>query len=387
LTASLAIAAVSFMVWIYLITGRGSFWRASVIDDSATLPEPRSWPAVVAVVPARNEQELIATSLGSLFALDYPGPFHIVLVDDQSTDGTAAAARAAVGSRLDRGLTVLSGEPLPRGWAGKVWTMNQGAEHAQKGAEPPRYLLLSDADISFACDALKRLVARAERDELVLTSLMAKLRCVSPAERCLIPAFVFFFQMLYPFQWVNRPDFDTAAAAGGCMLVRVSALTEAGGFAAIRDRLIDDCALAKLLKPFGPIWLGLTERVHSLRPYPQIDDVGRMISRSAYEQLGRSPFVLAATLAGMALTYLVPPGVALSTSGFAQVAGAAAWLLMAAAFQPMARFYRVNPAWGLLLPVIAGAYMVFTLRSAYQHACGKGGQWKGRVRANVSELE
>ena len=216
---------------------------------------------------------------------------------------------------------------------------------------------------------------------------MAKLRCESPAERGLIPAFVFFFQMLYPFRWVNRPDRETAAAAGGCMLVRLNALQNAGGLAAIRDRLIDDCALAKMLKPVGPIWLGLTERVQSLRPYPHASDVGRMVSRSAYEQLNRSPLLLAGTVSGMALTYLAPPVLALAAAGPAQAMGAAAWLLMAAAFQPMLRFYRVNPLWGFLLPAIACAYMVFTLHSAYQHACGRGGQWKGRVQANVSEDE
>jgi hopene-associated glycosyltransferase HpnB len=310
-----------------------------------------------------------------------------MLVDDQSTDGTAAAANAAASARRDSGLTVVSGRPLPGGWAGKVWAMKQGTDLAESHPEQPRYLLFSDADIAFASDVLRRLVARAEAEGLALTSLMAKLRCESLAERGLIPAFVFFFQMLYPFRWVNRPDRKTAAAAGGCMLVRLQALQDAGGFAAIRDRLIDDCALARILKPIGPIWLGLTESMHSLRPYPHTGDVGRMISRSAYEQLARSPILLAVTLAGMALTYLAPPVLALGASGIAQAMAAAAWMLMAAAFQPMLRFYRVNPSWGFLLPAIACAYMVFTLRSAYQHACGRGGQWKGRTQANVSDYK
>jgi hopene-associated glycosyltransferase HpnB len=216
---------------------------------------------------------------------------------------------------------------------------------------------------------------------------MAKLRCESLAEKALIPAFVFFFQMLYPCNWVNRPDCKIAAAAGGCMLVRLDILRRAGGLDRIRNRLIDDCALAGLMKPHGPIWLGLTERVKSLRPYDEVKDVARMVSRSAYEQLGRSPLLLVGTAAGMAVTYLGPPIFALLATGLAQAFGAAAWLMMAVAFQPMLRLYRVSPGWGILLPAIACAYMVFTLHSAYQHARGRGGRWKGRAQANVSEAE
>ena len=271
--------------------------------------------------------------------------------------------------------------------SGKLWAMKQGADHAEALAEPPRYVLFTDADIAFAPDTLRRLVARAEAEGLVLFSLMAKLRCESLAEKALIPAFVFFFQMLYPFSWVNRPDCKIAAAAGGCMLVRLDVLQRAGGLDRIRNRLIDDCALARLMKPNGPIRLALTERVQSLRPYDEIKDVAAMVSRSAYEQLGRSPLLLAGTAAGMAVTYLAPPIFALAGSGLVQVLGAAAWLLMALAFQPTLRLYRVSPGWGILLPAIACAYMVFTLYSAYQHARGRGGRWKGRTQANVSEAE
>ena len=330
---------------------------------------------------------MIAKSLGSLLDLDYPGSFNVILVDDQSTDDTVATAKAVADAQRHRRLTVLSGRSLPEGWTGKIWAMKQGTGHAQNLTEPPRYLLFTDADIAFATDALRRLVARAEADGLVLTSLMAKLRCESFAERGLIPAFVFFFQMLYPFKWVNRPDRQTAAAAGGCMLVQLEALRSAGGFASIRSSLIDDCALAGILKPVGPIWLGLTERVHSLRPYAQMGDVAQMVSRSAYEQLGRSPILLVGTLAGMALTYVAPPVLALAASGLAQAIGAATWILMALAFQPLLRLYRVSPLWGILLPAIASAYMVFTLHSAHQHAFGRGGHWKGRMQANVSEFE
>jgi hopene-associated glycosyltransferase HpnB len=225
----------------------------------------------------------------------------------------------------------------------------------------------------------------AEAGEFVLTSLMVKLRCESLAERLFIPAFIFFFQMLYPFAWVNRPAHRMAAAAGGCMLVRLSALAASGGIEAIRGALIDDCALARKMKGVGPIWLGLTDRVRSLRAYAQVDDVRRMVARTAYDQLRRSPLLLIGTTIGMALTYLAPPLLALFATGTTQVLAILAWALMTLAFLPTLRFYRLSPAWALALPGIALAYMAFTLDSAYQHARGRGGTWKGRGHANVSE--
>ena len=382
MTASTAFASAALAAWLYLIVARGGFWRASVRDDRENAAEPRSWPRVVAVVPARNEAEVIAESVGSLLNQDYPGVFAVILVDDQSTDDTAAVGRAAAArARAPDRLTVLTGQPLPSGWAGKLWAMKQGVDHAASLPEPPRYLLFTDADIAFSGDALRRLVARAEAHQFVLTSWMVKLRCESPAERGLIPAFVFFFQMLYPFAWVNRAGNETAAAAGGCMLVRRDALREAGGIEAIRSSLIDDCALGKKLKSVGPIWLGLTERAHSLRPYPQIGDIWRMIARSAYDQLRYSPVLLIGVAAAMTLIFLAPPLFALFGTGLAQLLATLAWVLMALAFQPMLRFYRVSPLWGVAFPAIAALYLMFTLDSAYQYARGRGGLWKGRVQA------
>jgi hopene-associated glycosyltransferase HpnB len=387
LTAGLIIAAAGLAAWIYLLAGRGAFWRAAVREGNECPKAPPAWPAVAAVVPARNEAELIEKSIGSLLDLDYPGSFDVVLIDDHSEDATAALARKAADQRGDRRLTARTGKALADGWTGKLWAMKQGADHAEARPEPPRYVLFTDADIAFAPDTLKRLVARAETGGLVLTSLMAKLRCESLAEKALIPAFVFFFQMLYPFNWVNRPDRKIAAAAGGCMLVRLDVLRRAGGLDQIRNRLIDDCALARLMKPHGPIWLGLTERVLSLRRYDEVRDVAGMVSRSAYEQLERSPLLLVGTAAGMAVTYLAPPIFTLLAAGLAQAFGAAAWLLMALALQPMLRLYRVSLGWGILLPAIACAYMAFMFHSAYEHARGRGGGWKGRAQANVSEAE
>ncbi|WP_426954605.1 glycosyltransferase [Muricoccus radiodurans] len=371
---------MALAVWLVLLLGRGGFWLARDRDDRETLPMPSAWPAVVAVVPARNEADVIARSIGSLLAQDYPGPFRVILVDDGSDDGTAEAARgaAAASPNGDR-LEILPGTPLPAGWTGKLWALENGVRRA--GAEGPDYVLLTDADIGHAPDNLRALVARAEHGRLALTSLMAELSCVTPAERFLIPAFVFFFGMLYPFAWVNRADRRMAAGAGGCMLVRREALERAGGIAAIRTEIIDDCALARRLKAQGPIWLGLTRRARSLRPYGGVGEIGRMISRSAYAQLGYSPLLLAGTLAGMAFTYLLPPALAIFGAGIAQVAGLVTWLLMTVAFQPMLRFYRVSPLWGVALPVIGAAYALFTLQSAVQVWLGRGGMWKGRAQA------
>lgn len=379
------IAALAAAIWLYLAFARGGFWLCSERDEGGptTLPSSTpSWPSVTVVIPARNEADGIAETIGSLLRQDYAGSLKIIMVDDDSSDNTADIARQCA-ARLNASerLQIIDGEPLPRGWTGKLWAVKQGVAAAQSAAGAPEYILLSDADIVYAPDVLTGLMARAVTNKLVLASLMVKLRCESFAERALIPAFVFFFQMLYPFPWVNKPTSTTAAAAGGCMLVRSDALKGAGGIDAIRNALIDDCSLAKLLKAHGPIWLGLTERVHSTRPYPDFEDIRRMVSRSAYAQLRYSPLLLAGTVVGMALTYLAPPLLALFAGGPARWLGLLAWGLMAVTFFPTLRLYGRSALWGLALPAIALCYMLFTLDSALQFARGKGGLWKGRVQA------
>jgi len=377
-------------IWLYLLVARGGFWLARERDDDN--PSWRGsasdhWPAVTAVIPARDEAECVGQTVASLLRQDYPGAFNVIVVDDQSCDGTARVAReAAAAIGAGERLTVLAGRALTAGWTGKLWAQQQGVELAVKAPEPPVYLLFTDADIVYAPDALSRLVARAHQGRFVLTSLMVKLRSQSLAERAFIPAFIFFFQMLYPFAWANNPRRAAAAAAGGCMLVRREALRAAGGMIAIRNALIDDCALAKNLKLRGPIWIGLTESVHSIRAYPSITDIRRMVSRSAYAQLRYSPLALAATICGLAMTYLAPVALALFADCAAKFIGILVWLLMAIALRPTLRFYRVSMFWGLALPAIAAVYMAFTVDSAYQHARGRGGMWKGRAQANVSEL-
>jgi hopene-associated glycosyltransferase HpnB len=377
-------AAACLAIWAYLIAARGLFWMA-VVRDHARLPDPVRWPPVTVVIPARNEADFIGGSVHALLGQDYAGPLSVVVVDDDSDDDTGDRARAA--ARSGRTLTVLRGEGPPPGWTGKLWALKQGVDAAEAATEKPEFILLTDADIMHAPDSLSALVARACASGAVLTSLMARLRCVTLAERSHVPAFVYFFEMLFPFRWVNRPDDPTAAAAGGCMLVRADALRQIGGIASVRNALIDDCALARRLKTVGPIWLGLTGRVHSLRPYAGLADVRQMIARSAYAQLGYSPWLLAATTAGMAFVFLAPPLFALFAEGLARWLGLAAWLLMALSFQPMLRFYRLLPVWGIALPGIALLYMLYTLDSAWRHLRRRGGEWKGRVHANAPSLQ
>ena len=373
---ALVFGFVPLAIWLVLLFGRGFYWRAHERDDRDVPPAPSAWPSVTAVVPARNEADVIARSIGSLLGQDYPGTLRVILVDDESEDGTAEIARA-----LDTTgkLTVMTGTPRPAGWTGKLWAVSQGIARAAETA--PDYLWLTDADIAHAPDNLRSLVARAENGSRVLVSLMAKLHCASWSERFFIPAFVYFFAMLYPFGWVNNPRVKTAAAAGGCMLVGRAALEAAGGIGEIKSAIIDDCALGALMKKQGPVWLGLTERAVSIRPYAGMGEIRRMVARSAYAQLRYSPLLLLGTLIGLVLMFLAPPAWALAARDESWIAGTAAWGLMAASFRPMLRFYGRSPLWGLALPAIGALYALFTLDSAIQHWRGKGGMWKGRAQA------
>jgi len=374
--AGIMFGFIPLAIWLYLLLFHNGFWLLRE-RDTKPVAAPASWPSVVAVVPARNEADVIQRSIGSLLAQDYPGAFHIVLVDDQSDDGTG---QLAAGLNSDR-LTVLRSAPRPAGWTGKLWAMNQGVEHAATLA--PEFLWFTDADIAHAPDNLRQLVARAEDGGKILVSLMARLSCRSYAEHFLIPAFVYFFDMLFPFGAVNNPHSTIAAAAGGCMLARRGALEKAGGLAAIRSNIIDDCALGRAMKRQGPIWLGLTDRAVSLRPYDHIADIQHMVTRTAYAQLGYSPLVLAGTLLGLAMVYLAPVMTALFAWGPSQLAGWLAWIIMAVMYVPMLRFYRLSWLWSPALPLIGVFYAVFTFQSALQHWSGKGGMWKGRAQADA----
>jgi hopene-associated glycosyltransferase HpnB len=378
------LAAICAIVWIYLLCWRGRYWM-NPVTDSAAPPQPVVWPSVAVVVPARDEVAVIGESVGSLVRQDYPGPLGIVVVDDDSSDGTAGVAREAAAQRPDRNMMVISsGGPAP-GWTGKLWAMNQGIAAAERAFRPD-YLLLTDADIAHAPDTVGWLVRQASAGGYALTSLMAQLRCTSLAERSHVPAFIYFFQMLYPFAWVSDAKARTAAAAGGCMLVRADALAAAGGIDGMRNSLIDDCALGRTMKAVGPIWLGLTKRSVSIRPYDTFADVERMISRSAYAQLRYSPLLLVGTLAGLALAFLAPPLLAIFAEGWPRYLGLAAYLAMAVSMLPTLRFYRLSPLWGLALPVVAAVYGAYTFNSAYRHVRRRGGQWKGRIDVNAPSL-
>jgi hopene-associated glycosyltransferase HpnB len=382
----LILAAICVTLWAYLLVGRGHFWAGSV-NDALQPPAPQTWPSVAIIVPARNEADDVVACVGSLLRQNYRGQVAVIVVDDDSNDGTAACVTYVMESLPNgRRAEVLASRGHPPGWTGKLWALQQGIAFTEKSIEAD-YLLLTDADIVHAPDTLEWLVGHAMAGGYVLTSLMAKLRCESIVERIHVPAFIYFFQMLFPFAWVARPNASTAAAAGGCMLVRADALRRAGGIASVRNALIDDCSLAARLKTIGPIWLGLTNRARSIRRYDTFADARQMITRSAYAQLRYSPLLLLGTVAGMALTFIAGPLLAIFSTGLPQYFGATAWLAMAVSFWPTLRFYRMSPLWVLALPLIACLYTFYTLVSAYQHFRRRGGQWKGRVHVNAPRLQ
>ncbi len=377
MSAALALGLAAACAWLVLLLGRGMFWLARDDDrDAARLPAPATWPSVVCVIPARDEADSIGATVASLLAQDYPGEFRVVVVDDRSTDGTGQVARhAAAGNNR---LVVTTGGSRPPGWTGKVWALQQGLDSIAVGPAPD-FLMFTDADISHTPDSVRMLVNRARAEGRVMVSLMARLRCNSAAERWLIPAFIFFFQMLYPFRWSNAPGARTAAAAGGCVLLDHAAFQRAGGLAPIRGRIIDDCNLAAQMKRQGPIWLGLTERVESLRPYDGIGAIRKMVARTAYAQLGYNPLLLLGMILALALVFLVPPALALVGEGPARWVGFGAWAAMAIGFAPTLRRFGLSALRGLALPGIALTYMVFTLDSAWAEWRGRGGMWKGEA--------
>ena len=400
----MVLTALSALIWAWLLTLRGGFWRAGpVLPPAAPGALPVPAPAMTVVVPARDEAPLIGRALRSLLAQDYPGPLRIILVDDRSADGTGAIAHAIADPRL----TVLTGAPRPQGWAGKLWAVQQGVTAADalgqnppamgtspsgtspSGTSPsgtsspgtPDYFFLTDADIEHDPRHLSSLMAMAERHDLDMVSEMVALSCDSLAEKALIPAFVYFFQLLYPFAWVNNPLCATAAAAGGTMLLRRRALTRIGGTAAVRGALIDDVALAGAVKTGGRIFLGHSALARSVRPYPDWVSIWRMIARSAYAQLRFSPLLLAAATLGMALVWLVPPAAALFGHGTARVLGPLVWAASAATFVPTLRRFHRSWLWAAFLPLIALFYMAATIGSAVHYHRGLGVVWKGRAYA------
>ncbi len=412
---ALAASLLAVAAWVYLLAGHGGFWRTDQRLPPAAA-DPAVWPAVVAVIPARDEAAVLPETLPTLLTQDYPGPFMIVLVDDESTDGTAEvaaklAAASQPGTACQPGasprpggadpadpaqrLRVVAGEPPPPGWAGKVWAMNQGLRVAASAD----YVLFTDADIAYAPGTVTALVRAATASDRVLVSQMALLRADTPAERLLIPAFVYFFAQLYPFRRINRRGARTAGAAGGCMLVRRKALADAGGLEQIKGARIDDVALGGLLKRAGgggDCWLGFTTDVISMRAVHRLSDVWDMVARSAYTQLRYSPAALAGTVIGLAWLYLVPvaatvaglvlltggdrlSGVPASQAALLAAAGIAGWAMMSVSYVPILRLSGASALRAPSLPLIGVIYTAMTISSAQRHHAGRGGEWKGRT--------
>jgi hopene-associated glycosyltransferase HpnB len=359
----IVLALLPLLIWLYLIIGRAGFWLVGLHLPPRDLPRvPQRRVAVV--IPARDEAESIAGTVRSLRTQTLP-PSILIVVDDNSSDGTGDLARAA-------GALTIKGKPLPEGWSGKLWALTQGIGFAE--TPMPDYFLFTDADITHNPRSIEQLVAIAEKGPYDLVSFMVRLQTKTWAERALIPAFVFFFLMLYP------PG-KTPGAAGGCLLIRPSALRKAGGLEAIRAEVIDDCALAKAVaRQGGKLWLGLARETYSTRVYGTFGDVGRMISRTAFNQLRHSTLLLVGTLLGLFVTYLLPVVLLFSGHWLYAGLGMAAWLLMSLAYVPTVLLYDVSFVWAFALPAIATFYAGATLHSALQYRRGAGGMWKGRAQ-------
>ncbi|MDB6091655.1 MAG: glycosyl transferase, family 2 [Gammaproteobacteria bacterium] len=368
------VALLSLLIWLYLVFAHGKFWVSAPELPPAV---PAELPDVDIVVPARDEATTIGPVIASLLAQDYPGKYRITLVDDDSTDGTAALAGTAPHLRI------ISGQPKPAGWSGKIWALRQGI-----AASSAPVLLFADADIVHDPRHLSSLVARLMQPRAEMVSEMVRLNCTSVAERALVPAFVYFFQMLYPFARVNDSRSTVAAAAGGTVLIRREALERIGGIEAIKAALIDDVTLAQAVKASArdvgehagaPIYLGHSGLATSIRPYPRFADLWRMISRTAFTQLRYSVSLLVLTLAGLTLVWLVPLGAVVFGHGWSFVSGLAAFSLAALSYLPTLARYRCNRLWSLALPLIALFYMAATLGSALNYWLGRGASWKNRA--------
>jgi hopene-associated glycosyltransferase HpnB len=368
---------LSLAVWIYLLTAHGGFWKVWRLRAPERPLDPIRG-SVAVVIPARDEAEFIGSTVQSLLEQRSVESLHIFVVDDHSSDETAYSALRA-GRDLGRAasVSVISGCELPSGWTGKLWAVRQGVNAAMK--VHPRYLLLTDADIWHSPDNVATLAGIAEAGNYDLVSFMVKLQCKSVAERLLIPPFVFFFFLLYPPAWICDPRRSMAGAAGGCMLIRPEALRAAGGIAAIRNQIIDDCALAEAVKQSGGrVWLGLTPNTYSQRAYGSFEEIERMIARTAFNQLKHSSFLLGGAIVGLAITYLLPLALVLTANRWLIILGASSWMLMSIAYAPMVRFYGPNLLWSLTLPFSAFFYMLATVHSAVKFWAGRGGDWKGR---------
>jgi hopene-associated glycosyltransferase HpnB len=376
--SSTLLAALPLAIWIYLLVGRGQFWRVRE-DDLETKPL-ENWPRVTVIVPARNEAVTISRTISSLAKQDYPSEFSVILVDDQSEDGTRALAQqSATECGASQRVKIHAASPLASGWTGKLWALNEGVQVAANHSS--EFYWFTDADIEHAPDTLRRLVIRAERESLDLASLMVLLQAKTFPERLLIPPFLYFFLMLYPPQWIADANARTAGAAGGCILLRRRALERIGGFAAIRGEVIDDCALARAVKKTGgKIWMGLTRTSVSLRSYGTFAEIRDLIARTAFTQLNYSFLLLLGTLVGLFVTHLLA-WICFFTLDPGWILASTAISIMTATYGVTVRFYGLPWLWALTLPLAAIFYAYATFLSALRYWLGRGGQWKGRSQA------
>jgi len=373
------LALLVLAIWLYLAFLRGNFWR---LEEDHLEPNPvEIWPHVVAIVPARNEAATIARAVTSLLGQDYPGEFSVIVVNDQSDDGTAELAReAAEEFGAARRLSIQTVAVLSPGWTGKLWALNEGISAASGKA--PDFFWFTDADIAHAPDTLRRLVSRTETESLDLASLMVLLQAKTFPEKLLIPPFLYFFLMLYPPRWIADPQKRNAGAAGGCILLRSAALERIGGFGSIRSEVIDDCALARAVKENGgKIWMGVTRACSSLREYRTFAEIRDLIARTAFTQLRYSSLLLAVTLIGLFVTYWLPWILFFVGEDPAWLLGSTAASLMTVTFLFTVKFYNRSALWALTLPLAAGFYSYATFLSAVRYWRGRGARWKGRTQA------
>ena len=372
---ALGAGILCLLIWLYLLLAHGGFWQMQRLGAEAPAAVPQAGIAVV--IPARNEADVIARAISSLLRQTCAASLHIFVVDDNSSDGTAGVAqKAAVASDQ---VTVISGSALPAGWSGKLWALQQGVERAL--ALEPDFLLFTDADIEHASDNVATLLGIAKAGEYDIVSFMVSLQCRSVAEKLLVPAFVFYFLLLYPPLWIRNPRRKAAGAAGGCLLIRPDALARAGGLTAIRQEIIDDCSLARIVKRSGgKVWLGVTQQTHSLRGYGSFGEVEHMVARTAFNQLRHSALLLLLAMAGMLLTYVLPVVLLFSGSLKLAVLGAVSYAMMCIAYLPTVRLYRVSWVWAITLPFSAVFFMVATIHSGLKYWAGRGGEWKGRAQ-------
>jgi hopene-associated glycosyltransferase HpnB len=369
----IGLAALCAVLWAVFALSPLGLWRNREVLDASSATDDAALSEITALIPARNEAQVIEETLRALS--DQGAGLKIIVIDDGSDDETGEKAR-----KLPAEIHVIESPPLPAGWSGKLWALEQG----RKLVATP-YTLLLDADIRLERGVLAAMSEKMRRENIPFVSLMAAPSMLSAWEKLLMPAFVYFFKILYPFHAVNSARGTTAAAAGGCILVETAVLEQIGGFAPIRGAVIDDCALAARVKSRGfKIWLGLTHSVRSIRRYRSLEEIWDMVARSAFFELRHSVARLLLCTLALLLVYVFPVALAASANAVARALSLAALAIMFLTYVPILRFYRRSWAWAACLPVIAAFFLAMTWTSAVRYWRGEQTRWKGRVYRRAS---